>query len=461
MSIKFGTDGWRAVIAEEFTFENVRKVSRAIHQTFPESDAPIVVGHDTRFHSPQFAAEAAAVLAECGRQVLLTSGPCPTPSVSCQVVDRSSPFGISITASHNPPEFNGIKIKSGIGASAPPEVTQAVEAALSGCSGSPASSHPDKPARISFESVHLKRLAGMVDLEKIKNAGITVAFDSMHGAARKMLEQLLAGGSTTVQTLHGEAHPLFGGLNPEPIAANLSDMKRHMERGGCDIGLATDGDADRIGAFDEKGRFISPLEITPLLALSMLARGDKGEICKTFANTILLDRIATRHDLPFSVHPIGFKYIAERMALDGFLIGGEESGGIGIKGYLPERDGLLISLLMLEVLANEEAPLSRLLENMRSEYGSLSYARRDIPCPSEKGKRLADLFKERTPETVGRMKVTGVDDLDGVKLLFGDDGWILARASGTEPVLRVYCEAPTENDVKTALDDMLRRVSEA
>jgi len=458
MAIKFGTDGWRAVIAEEFTFENVRRVARAVHEAMPAGGNPVIVGHDTRFHSALFAREAARVLAAAGRDVVLTDAACPTPSVSCQVAGTGAPFGISITASHNPPEFNGVKIKSAAGASASPEATRKVEECLARVNGDPAP-ESDRISTTSFEPEHRRRLISMVDLDLIRGAGLHVVFDAMHGASGRMLARILEGGKTSVETLHADPDPLFGGVNPEPIEANLPALKERMTRGGAHAGLATDGDADRIGAFDEKGRFVSPLQIAPLLALNLLARGKSGEICKTFANTILLDRIAARHGCPFSVHPIGFKYIAERMAGPGFLIGGEESGGIGIQGYLPERDGLLISLLILEAIASEGKPFSDLLDAMGREYGVFAYARRDIPCPMEKGRALAATLKENTPKTVGRMKVTGMDDRDGVKLLFGDEGWILARASGTEPVLRVYCEAPAAEDVAAALDDLISRVS--
>jgi phosphomannomutase len=270
---------------------------------------------------------------------------------------------------------------------------------------------------------------------------------------------MLKGGATRVETLRGNPDPLFGGVHPEPLEVHLGPLADRMRRGGFDIGLATDGDGDRIGAFDEKGRFVTPLQIAPVLALRMIAQGKRGEICKTFANTILLDRIAKRNGLPFSVHPIGFKYIAERMEAGGFLMGGEESGGIGIAGFLPERDGLLISLMLLEAVATEGRPLSELIARMEKEYGALHYFRRDIPCDPEKGRLLAEGLKRDTPSTIGGMKVTGIDPLDGVKLLFGDEGWILARPSGTEPVLRVYCEAGSDDAVQRALSDLLARIA--
>lgn len=456
MSLRFGTDGWRAVIADQFTFPNVRRVARAIDQVMPRSGAPVAVGFDTRFRSDAFARQLAAVLAGGGRRVVLSDGPCTTPAVSCQVVARGGPFGVAITASHNPHQFSGVKIKSAVGASAGADVTRRVEEAILD-SPVEAPGEVELPA-VSFREEHMRRLSSMVDLEAIRSAGLKVRFDAMHGASSRLLEEILAGGRTAVETLRGNADPLFGGVNPEPLAPNLAGLEAAMASGGADIGLATDGDGDRIGAYDERGRFVTALQIAPLLALGMLERGETGEICKTYANTLWLDRIARQKGLPFSIYPIGFKYIAERMERGGFLLGGEESGGIGIAGYLPERDGLLISLLLLEVLAARRRPFSELLSQLSRDYGELHYSRRDIPCPPEKGRRLAESLRDTAPATVGSMKVTGMEDLDGVKLLFGGDGWILVRPSGTEPVLRVYCEAPSPDLVAAALDEMVERV---
>ena len=461
--IRFGTDGWRGVIGDDFTFDNLRRAVLATHAIMPLSSAPVAIGHDTRFHSAAFARAAADLLAACGRDVLLSDGPCPTPAVSCQVVGRGSPFGISITASHNPAEFNGLKIKTPQGASAGPEITRRVEERLAAGADDPAAFLPAAAGRgsilsVSFTAEQHRRLAGMVDLDLIRRAGLRVVFDAMHGATGRALEEILAGGSTRVITVRAEPDPLFGGVNPEPLEANLNPLRDRARGERADISLATDGDGDRIGAFDDRGGFVTPLRIAPLLALNLLAKGLRGEICKTYANTIYLDRIARRHGLPFNVFPVGFKYIAERMGSEGFLIGGEESGGIGIKGYLPERDGLLVSLILLEMLAMERKTLSQLLAEMEREYGALFYARRDIPCPPEQGRRLAESLRDRTPASIGGMRVTGIDTLDGVKILFGEEGWILARPSGTEPVLRVYCEAPSEKLVAAALEDLLSKV---
>ncbi len=456
MKIRFGTDGWRAVIADEFTFANVRRVARAIDRVMPASDGPVPIGYDTRFQSDAFARAVAGVLGAAGRPVILSERPCPTPAVSCQVVAARGPFGVTITASHNPAPFNGVKIKSAQGASAGPEVTRRVEEAIP--DEAPAPPAGSGPPRASFQDEHRRRLVSMVDLDRIRTAGLSVRFVAMHGATGSFLEEILSGGATRVETLRGSRDPLFGGVNPEPLETNLAALGRAMRGGGADVGLATDGDGDRIGAFDERGTFVTPLQIAPLLALGLIARGKRGEICKTYANTIWLDRIAARHGLPFSVHPIGFKYIAERMQTGGFLIGGEESGGIGIDGYLPERDGLLVSLRLLELLAARGTPLSELLSDLSREFGELQYARRDIPCPPERGRALAESLRASVPAAVGSMRVTGVEALDGVKLLFGEEGWILVRPSGTEPVLRVYCEAPSASAVRDALGEMVDRV---
>jgi phosphomannomutase len=425
----------------------------------PASSGPVAVGYDTRFGSAAFARAGAELLASCGREVILSEGPCPTPAVSCQVVASGSPFGISITASHNPAEFNGLKIKTSRGGSAGSEITRLVEQRIeAGPDERPAGARPGSIRPVSFTEEQRRRLAGMVDLGAIRESGLRVAFDAMHGACGRLLESMLQGGSTHVTTLRANPDPMFGGVNPEPLEPNLAPLRDHIRTHRADIGLATDGDGDRIGAFDETGRFVTPLQIAPLLALRLLGKGLRGVMGKTYANTIYLDRIAKRHGLPFEIYPVGFKHIAERMSAGGFLIGGEESGGIGITGYLPERDGLLVSLMLLETLAVEGKPLSALLSALAKEYGELHYARRDVACPPEKGRRLAETLRAGTPAAVGGMKVTAVDALDGVKLLFGEEGWILVRPSGTEPVLRVYCEAPSPALVTAALDDMMERL---
>ncbi len=464
MTIKFGTDGWRAVIAEEFTFANVRRVCAGIERAMREASgsedqslppSPVVVGHDTRFLSRRFAEVAAETLMAAGRTVLLTDAPCPTPAASCQVAARSSPFGIVITASHNPAPFNGVKVKDSAGSSASGEITSACEKNIADAPPPGLALAEGRGRGLleegSFSPAHIERLSRMVDLPAIRDAGLRVVTDSMHGACGRLLEGLMDGGRTVASTVHAEPDPLFGGLHPEPLEQNLHDLRLKVAGGGADAGFATDGDGDRIGAFDENGEFISPLRIAPLLAWSLIKKGRRGPLGKTFANTLLLDRIAKHFGLPFTTFPVGFKHIATEMRAGRMLLGGEESGGIGVEGYIPERDGTLVSLMIMQAMVDEGKPLSRMISELTHAFGELHYKRRDLPCSPEQGGRLIERMKARTPATLGGMKVTGYDDLDGLKLLFGEDGWILFRASGTEPVLRVYSEAPTRERLEAVM----------
>lgn len=468
MALRFGTDGWRAVIAEEYTFDNVRRVcagiERAMSEQTPASTrGPVVVGYDTRFLSRRFAESAAETLAGAGRRVLLARHPCPTPATSCQVVDSDASFGVVITASHNPAVFNGVKIKDATGASAATTLTLASEKRIP--AQPPASIPLDGALRdglveeLSFDPAHRTRLGRMADLVAIRKAGLRVVTDPMHGACGRLLAGMLEDGATTVTTIHAEPDPLFGGMHPEPLEQHLEELRDTIRRTGADVGFATDGDGDRIGAFDETGSFVSPLRIAPLLALSLIRKGRRGPLGKTFANTLLLDRIAARYGLPFTTFPVGFKHIAAEMQAGKMLIGGEESGGIGIEGFLPERDGTMVSLMLLQAMVDAGKPLSEMVREMTAEFGELHYRRRDLSVSAETGRRLVERLKHAPPKTIGGMTVTGIDDLDGLKLLFGDDGWLLFRASGTEPVLRVYSEAPTLARLDAVMSEALALIS--
>jgi len=466
VSLKFGTDGWRAVIAEEFTFRNVRRVCAAIEKTMAgagRAGGKAIIGHDTRFLSRRFAEAAAETLAAAGRHVMITDRYCPTPAASCKVVEEGAAYAVVITASHNPAIFNGVKIKDSTGASAGEEITSACEKLIA--ADEPARLPLDEAARRglfeigSFREAHRVWIEKVVDLDTIRDAGLSVVVDPMHGACGEIMASLLAGGSTRVRTLRAAPDPLFGGAHPEPLERHLAGLKAEVPASGADVGLATDGDGDRIGAFDEKGNFVSPLLIAPLIARNFLKRGRTGPLGKTFANTILLDRIAARHGLPFSVFPVGFKHIARQMVSGRLLLAGEESGGIGIEGFVPERDGTLIGLLVLQAMIDEGKPLSSIIADMQADYGQLHYERRDLPCPSEKGRALVEDLKKRRLPTIGGMKVTGLDDLDGLKFLFGEDGWILFRASGTEPILRIYSEAPSAERLAAIMGDAMEMVA--
>jgi phosphomannomutase len=453
LAIRFGTDGWRGVIGDDFTFENVRIVAQAVADLVHEEGrggSPVPVGHDVRFLSRRFAEAAAGVLEGNGVPTVLPDGPTTTPMVSCQVASAAAPVGLVITASHNPPEWNGVKVKAAFGGSAPSEMTARIEELL----GRRAPRHGRPPVRRHpFLPAYVPRLAAVADIDAIRRAPLRVVVDSMHGAGGRILEGLVRGARARVHTIRAEADVLFGGTPPEPRPENLGPLSEAVRRHTAHIGIATDGDADRIGVCDETGRVLPPLQVFALLALHLLeGKGWKGAIARTFANTLLAERIARRHGVPFHDLPIGFKHIARLMLEEDVLIGGEESGGIGVKRYLPERDGILIGLLLLDMLATGDRRLSRRVAAMQREYGAYDYRRVDLAIPTANGRRAVGRLRQAPPRRLAGQSVVGVDTLDGVKLLLGDAGWILFRASGTEPVLRVYCEATSGRLV----DNLLR-----
>jgi phosphomannomutase len=451
--IRFGTDGWRGVIADDFTFDNVRVVAQAIADLIREeggSSAPVPVGHDVRFLSGRFAAAVAGVLEGNGVPTLLPETPTTTPMVSCQVVASGAPLGIAITASHNPPQWNGLKVKAAFGGSAPPEMTARLEALIGRRAPRPG---PPPERRHPFLPAYVPRLQSVVNLDVLRRAPLRVVVDSMHGTGGRILEGLLRRGRCRVTTIRSEPDVLFGGSAPEPRPDLLGPLRDAVLKHRAHIGIATDGDADRVGICDETGRVLSPFQVFGLTALHLIDnRRWRGGIARTFANTLVAERIAKRHGLPFFDLPIGFKHIARLMLDQDILIGGEESGGIGVKRFLPERDGILIGLLLMERLAAGGGRLSRHIAAMEKEYGAYVYRRVDLPMPLEQARAAAARIKEDPPARLGGATVRGVDALDGTKLQMGDDGWILFRASGTEPLLRVYCEASS-----TALLDRLIR----
>jgi phosphomannomutase len=442
VAIRFGTDGWRGIIGDDFTFDNVRLVAQAVADLLHEEGRlglPVPVGHDVRFLSRRFAEAAAGVLEGNGVPTVLPEAATTTPMVSCQVAASAAPLGVVITASHNPAEWNGFKIKAPFGGSAPPEMTERVEALIGRRpprnGRAPARRHPFLPA-------YVPRLLAVVDLEAVRKAPLRVVVDSMHGAGGTILEDLVRGGTARVRTIRAEADVLFGGTPPEPRPEYLGPLREAVLRQRAHLGIATDGDADRIGICDETGRMLPPLVVFALLAVHLLeVKKWRGAIARTFANTLLAERIARKHGVPFHDLPIGFKHIARLMLEEDVLIGGEESGGIGVKRYLPERDGILIGLLLMEMLATGDRRLSRRVARLQKEFGAYDYRRIDLAIPSEAGRRAVARLREAPPVRLAGQTVRGVDALDGVKLLLGDAGWILFRASGTEPVLRVYCEA--------------------
>ncbi len=459
--IKFGTDGWRGVIADDFTFDNVRVVAQATADHFLAvrgGERPVFIGYDVRFLSPEFARATAEVFAGNGFRVLLMDRPYPTPYVSFEVHRRNLAGGVVITASHNPPDFNGFKVKAPFGGSATPAITSDIEALLG--------RNPVRSSSAGIEMVeptpdYAAHLRTLVDWERISESGLRVVADSMHGSGGRLLEDLLSDTGCEVRTIRGEADPFFGGVHPEPMMPQLEPLRDAVHESGSAVGLATDGDADRLGIIDETGAFVPTLQVLPLLLLHLYRnRGWRGAVAHTFSQSRLVGRIAAALDLEVFETPIGFKNIAELMLEREILIGGEESGGVGVSRHLPERDGLLVNLLMLDLLAWEQRPLSLLIRDMWTEFGEYHYNRRDLHVPIEKGAGLIHSLESDSPEVFAGKPVSEIRTLDGVKLMLGPESWVLFRRSGTEPVLRVYCEAPTRASAEEILEAGVRFVEQ-
>ncbi len=457
MKIRFGTDGWRAVIGREFTFANLRRVVQAVCEVEREDGARhVAIGYDNRFLARRFAEETASVVLGNGLTAALAEHPTTTPAVSCQVVETNADFGLVLTASHNPPEFHGLKIKTARGASAGEELTSRVETYVG--RNTPRQSDLaegvalGKLEILSFSPAHEARLLQAVDLRRIQTAGLQVVVDSMHGTGGQIIETLVADCATKVRTLRAARDPLFGGQSPEPVASRLTPLLETVRRTGASLGFATDGDGDRISAVDDHGEYVSPLRLVAVLALHQLRqRKVPGGVAKTFANTIYLDRIAAAEGRPFHCLPVGFKHAAALLEKGELAIGGEESGGIGFAGYLPERDGLLAGLLLMEAVAVAGKPLSGLLADLVAEFGDYHYDRVDLPDPEGRLKAAVEAIALRPPERIAGVGVESIDTLDGVKLLLGETGWLLFRGSGTEPILRIYAEATPRQKVAELL----------
>ena len=460
--IAFGTDGWRGVIGDDFVFANVRRVAAAIAayvRAEGEPDRGLVIGYDTRFLSPESAQVAAETVAAAGIPVTLADKPTPTPALSYATVARRAAGAIVITASHNPYRWNGVKFKAPYGGSASLAIMKSIESHVHETDTLPA--RAPQPRRGVVETVdlvspYLERLKSMVHLDRIHASGRRFVIDPMYGAGCGCIARLFEEARIPYREIHSERNPLFPGLNPEPIEPHVSDLRAAVLETGFDAGLATDGDADRVGAMDRDGTFIDSHKIFSIL-LKHLA-GDlnmRGEVVKTFSTTRMIDKLAAKYNLPLHVTPIGFKYICELMLARDILIGGEESGGISVKGHLPERDGILNSLLLAEVMADQGKTLGELVRELTEEFGPHCYGRVDLEIERDGINRLMKQVQENNYRQVAGLEITGRDQLDGYKMLFGDSAWLLVRASGTENVIRVYAEAPSQQQVKALLDEMV------
>ena len=476
MPIKFGTDGWRAVISEEFTFDNVRKVAqaiadRALAEWQPPTNAQakatpsLVVGFDTRFLSDRYARAVAEVLAANGIHVWLTHGDAPTPMVSYAIVDKQAAGGVMITASHNPPRYNGIKLKAAYGGGATSAVAKLVEKRIeeNDALGNPPrrmelSAAVDQGLVTWFDPLPAYRdhVRTLVDFNAIRSARLSVVVDAMYGAGRVYLRRLLEEADCAVVELRGEMNPGFNGIHPEPIARHLQPLVAQMGMGRHHIGLATDGDADRIGAIDPDGRFIDPHRIMALLLSSLIEdHGLRGSVVKTVSTTQILNRLAAHYDLPVHETPVGFNYIADLMLTDNVLIGGEESGGISIQGHIPEGDGILMGLLLAELVAKRGKPLAVLADALmdRPYIGRFYYARHDRQVTPFDKATLVNGLLSTAPSALCGSPIARISDQDGVKYILEDNSWLLIRPSGTEPVLRIYAEAHSDAMVNALLEE--------
>jgi phosphomannomutase len=460
-AIKFGTDGWRGIIADTFTFENVGIAAQATadyFKTVKDAERAVFIGYDVRFLSRKFATIAAEVMAANGFQVLLMDRPYPTPYVSFEVRRRKLVGGVMITASHNPPTFNGFKVKAHFGGSATPSITAQIERNLElrdgGRTPKPTLDNSEFGLRPSIppEKFYIDHLKSLVDWDRIAKSRLKIVVDSMHGCGGYILEEMLRDTSCTVETIRGNPDPLFGGINPEPMMPQLEPLGEAVRKTGSHIGLATDGDADRLGIVDETGEYVNTLQLLSLLLLHVYRnKGWRGAVARTYSQSQLIPRIASKFGLAVYERPIGFKNIGELMLENEILIGGEESGGIGLSRHLPERDGIFVNLLMLDLLAASGKTCTELISDMWKEFGEFHYDRRDLHVPIQAGQAVVSKWQMDPPAAFGGRKVRDVGKLDGSKVFLENDSWILFRQSGTEPLLRVYCEAPT----KDAVDEII------
>ena len=465
--IEFGTDGWRGVIAEDFTYENVRKVAHAIARYVVRVEKPgsgVLVGYDTRFGSERFARVAAEAVSATGTPVWLATDACPTPALSLLVHLRGAAGGIQITASHNPYRWNGMKLKASYGGSASPAIIAQVEPELEKVlrDGVPAlPPRKDLIQSLDVRTPYLETLAGLVDWDRLRAAKMRFVVDPMHGSGRGLLRDLLNRHGVECDEIRGTRDPLFGGVNPEPIEPHVEALRHAVREGKYDAGFALDGDADRIGAMDRDGTFVTPHQIFSILLWHLAGtRKIAGDVAKTFSTTKMIDKIAAKFGRKVWETPIGFKYICDLMLERDILIGGEESGGIGTKLHIPERDATMNALLLAEVMAWHGKRLGELVAMLEREFGEHHYGRVDLTLkPGQKEKALRHFANGKFNRLLD-WPVTGREDLDGIKVYLGDAGWVMARASGTEPMLRIYSETTLAATTKRVLDEVTKIVRE-
>ncbi len=473
MPIHFGTDGWRAVISDSFTYSNLRMVAQAIAdaaasehwdvKSAPDIDPKkFVVGFDTRFLSDRYAAEVARVLAANGFSVLLAQADAPTPAISYAVKFHRAAGGVMITASHNAPRYNGVKLKAAYGGSALPEDCRKVEVYINDNeerSRGPNLMDFEKARELNLIQkfnplpVYFNHLRRLINTDIIAENPQRFVVDSMYGSGRGTIRAFLQGTGCEITEIRGEMNPGFGGVHPEPIGKYLAPLAGAIGAGMGSFGLATDGDADRIGAMDERGNFVDPHKIMAL-ALQYLVekRGWTGSVVRTVSTTRMIDRLANRYGLKVYETPVGFNHIADYMMTEDILLGGEESGGISFKGHIPEGDGPIMGLLLVEIIAQSGKTLGKLVDDLLADVGPAFYERADLRLSRPVAKKeMTEMLVNQAPAEIGGQKVAEISTRDGVKYILADDSWLLIRPSGTEPVLRVYAEGRTPQMVKDLL----------
>ena len=461
--VKFGTDGWRGIIADDFTYANVRVAAAAIANyvlAYEDASAGVCIAYDTRFGSRSFAKVVAEVMAGAGIPVAMAAEITPTPALSYAVRERKAAGGVMITSSHNPAEWNGVKYKASYGGSGKPSIMTAIESYLD--KPLKKASAPASIEEVNFNPEYVAAIARFVDLDAIRDSGYKFLIDDMYGAGRGVIAGIFAKAGVPFVEIRSEINPAFPGINPEPILPHIQATQVAVVAEKCDAGLITDGDADRIGAVDENGNVVDAHKILAVLAKWLLERKKwPGDVTRAFNTTKMVDRIAAKYGRRLHEHGIGFKYVVDLMLAQEILIGGEESGGIGISRHLPERDGLLNSLLLANVMADEKKTLGQLVAALQEEFGEHQYGRVDMHIDEAVKQSAIARAKAGVPEFAG-MKVLRVETLDGIKFFLDNkdcatkphaaETWLLLRASGTEPLLRVYCESCSVESVARVLE---------
>ncbi len=462
-TIRFGTDGWRGRIAEDYTFDNVRRVAQAVAKYFKEdvgtADRGLVVGYDRRFASEHFAVAAAEVLAANGIHVFLTQSATPTPIISYSVLAQQAAGAVNITASHNPPTDNGFKVRDAKGAAIDPQGLRQIEAHIPASVAEvrrmPLEEARDRGLVEEFDPApaYIAYIQRYIDLEPIRRAELKIAYDAMWGSGAGWFDRLLGGGSLTLHNIHQERNPIFPEMQrPEPIPPNIDVLRRIVVEIGADAGIATDGDADRVGLVDEHGEFVDQLRVYALVALYLLeVRGWRGPIVKTLSTTDMLEKLGRLYSVPVYQTGVGFKYVGPKMLETGAMVGGEESGGYAFR-ELPERDGILANLFLLDLMVQTGKKPAELVEFLFEKVGPHFYKRIDTPFPPEERPAVQQRLDDARPTEIAGLPVTEILTVDGYKYLMGDAGWLLIRFSGTEPLIRVYTETTHEDKVDEILE---------